>query len=55
MINLVFVCNRRPIPSTDVDTLKVMYRMEIIEKIIYIDSENMVMIFLSYLEFFLTK
>ena len=33
MINMVFACNGRPIPSVDVEAVKAMYGTEIIEKI----------------------
>ena len=60
MINMVFACNGRPIPSVDVVTVKAMYGTEIIEKtklgiFSNVDSEDMVMNFLSNIELFHTK
>ena len=57
MINMVFVCNGRPIHSVDIVAVKAMYGMEIIEKkkTRNVDSEDMVMNFLSNVELFHTK
>ena len=55
VINMVCACNGRPIPSVDVETVKVMYETEIIEKtkigtFTNVDSEDMVMNCLSNVE-----
>ena len=60
MINMVFACNGRPIPSVDVVAVKAMYGTEIIEKtklgtFSNVDSEDMVLNFLSNVELFHTK
>ena len=63
MINMVFACNGRPIPSVDVETVKAMYGTEIIEEkntkklgtFSNGDSEDMVMNFLFNVELFHTK
>ena len=58
MINMVFSCNGRPITSVDVVAMKAMYGMEIIEKtrtFSNVDSEDMMMNFLSNVELFHTK
>ena len=60
MINMVFACNGRPIPSVDVVAVKAMYGTEIIEKtklgtFSNVDSEDMVLNFFSNVELFHTK
>ena len=60
MINMVFACNGRLIPYVDVVAVKAMYGTEIIGKTILgtfsnVDSEDMVMNFLSNVELFHTK
>ena len=60
MINMVFACNWRPISSVDVVVVKAMYGTEIIEKtklgtFSNVDSEDMVMHFISNVELFHTK
>ena len=57
---MVFACNGRPISSVDVEAVKAMYGTEIIEKtklgtFSNVDSEDMVMNFLSNVELFHTK
>ena len=60
MINMVFACNGKPIPSVDVEAVKALYGTEIIDKtkqgtFSNVDSENMVINFLSNVELFHTK
>ena len=58
MISMLFACNGRPISSADVEAMKAMYGTEIIDKIgtfSNVDSEDMVMNFLSNVELFHTK
>ena len=61
MINMISACNERPIPSIDVVAVKaIMYGTEIIEEtklgtFSNVDSEDMVMNFLSNVELFHTK
>ena len=57
---MVFACNGRPIPSVDVVAMKAMYETAIIEKtklgtFSNVDSEDMVMNFLSNVELVHTK
>ena len=58
MINMVFACNGRPIPSVEVIA---MYGTEIVEKITKlgtfsnVDSEEMVMNFISNVELYHTN
>ena len=40
MINMVFACNGKPIPSVDVVAVKAMYGTEIIEKTNYEHSQT---------------
>ena len=60
MINMVFACYGRHISSVDVEAVKAMYGTEIIEKtklgtFSNVDSEDMVMNFLSNVELYHTK
>ena len=60
MINMVYACNGRPIPSVDVEAVKAMYETEMIEKtklgtFSNVNSKDMVMNFLSNVELFHTK
>ena len=60
IINTVFACNGRLIPSVDGVVVKAMYGTKIIEKtklgtFSIVDSEDMVMNFLSNAELFHTK
>ena len=56
---MVFACNGRPIPSVDVEAVKAMYGTKLIGKKLgtfsNVDSEDMVMNFLSNEESFHTK
>ena len=57
---MVFACNERPVPSVAVVIVKAIYGTEIIEKtklgtFSNVDSEDIVMNFLSNVELFHTK